>query len=744
MNTTYYARPGKGGSEGQLLKDHLLAVSKLARKNARYFGADDAAAFCGLIHDLGKYSEAFQKVLTGEEHFVDHAAAGAYLQFGAYKNHVNAIGRAVFAHHSRLEYGIQNQVIKSVHDPNAEPLDPRKRRYAVNSGEAIRLAYAAWLREVSGSYPLPKARIPFFSEDRNPALSEMLYTRFLLSCLVDADYTDAAVFDSHDAAILAEDAPLEPERLFARLQERLREVRSHSAASPAINSLRDEVLQDCLSAANVPPGLFTLTAPTGLGKTLSMLAFALRHAEYNHLRRIFIVLPYLTILEQNADEYRKIEPALLEDHSQTNLSDEQRLLAERYAAPVIITTSVKFFESLFPCRATDCRKLHNISGSVILFDEAQSLPSDLTSTTLETMRQLCARYGCSVVFSTATQPSFARRPDVVWEPKEIICRPKELFLQTRRCEVAWETERESTCEEIAERMAGERNCCAIVNTKAQARALYCLLKALLPKEDAPLYLSTDLCPAHRRAVVEEIRRRQAEKSPIWIVSTQCIEAGVDLSFDCMFRALAPLPSIVQSAGRVNRGGNDRMGRLVVWLPGGRDLYPDSSYSNAALAVQILLKRRGGKIDLQNLDDLREYYDILYQDERHNHDKPKLTRAIKEYDFSTVDEEYLLIPNRGVNVIVPYGEQRTLFEEICSTARQSGITAALMKQTAPITVRSVSKLEAQSFCEPFYYPPRTRGEHAEQSDWYAADASTGLYHEETGLFLKDSSAMNTIL
>lgn len=739
----YFARPGKNGAGGQPLHEHLLRVSMQAKKNAAYFGAENAAAFCGLIHDLGKYSDTFQNVLLGKEHFVDHAAAGAYMQYEVYGGFVNAIGRAVYAHHSSLEYGIKNAVCESVRNPNAEPCNPRKRKYAINSKEGLQLAFTVWQQEVDLKRPLQKPSIPSFVHDRNPALSEMLYTRFLLSCLVDADYTDAAAFDSIIAASPSEAAPLEPARLLARLDEYLHEVRSRSAASPEINRLRDEVLQDCRSAADVPPGLFTLTAPTGLGKTLSMLAFALLHAERNHLRRIFIVLPYLSILEQNADEYRHIEPDILEDHSQNNLSDEQRDLAERYASPIIITTSVKFFESLFPCRATDCRKLHNISGSVILFDEAQSLPSDLTSATLETMRQLCERYGCSVVFSTATQPSFARRPDVVWEPQEIIRRPKELFLQTRRCEVAWETERESMCEEIAARMARERSCCAIVNMKSQARALFFSLKELVPAGNSALYLSTDLCPAHRRAVVDEIRRRQAEKSPIWVVSTQCIEAGVDLSFECMFRALAPLPSIVQSAGRVNRGGGERMGRLVVWLPRGKDLYPDTSYGNAALAVQLLLKRRGGKIDLQNLDDLREYYDILYQDERHNHDKPKLTHAIEEYDFSAVDEEYHLIPNRGVNVIVPYAEQRSLFEEICSAARQSGITAALMKQAAPITVRSVSEHEAQSFCEPLYYPPRTRGEHAEQSDWYAVDASTGLYHEETGLFLKDSSAMNTI-
>ena len=743
-NTLFFARPGKQGKSGQLLKDHLISVSEQAKVNARYFGAESAAAFCGLIHDLGKYSDSFQRVLTGEEHFVDHASAGAYLQFCAYANRINAIGRAVFAHHGYLEYGIEGRVRESITDPNAQPLYPRKQTYAVNSEVAARQAYSAWQREVWRTHPMQKPTLSAFTQDRIPALSEMLYTRFLFSCLVDADYTDAARFDSGDSSLPVKDAELDPASLFARLEAYLDEVRGRSTASSEINRLRDEVLLDCRAAADTPTGLFTLTAPTGLGKTLSMLAFALLHAERNHLRRIFIVLPYLTILEQNADEYRHIEPTLLEDHSQNNLSDEQRLLAERYSAPVIVTTSVKFFESLFSCRATDCRKLHNISGSVILFDEAQSLPSELTAATLETMRQLCERYDCSVVFSTATQPSFARRPDVVWEPQEIIRDPEVLFLQTRRCTVYWETEKRAAMEEIAARMANERNVCAIVNTKSQARTLFHALKAFVPGKDAPLCLSTDLCPAHRRAVVAEIRRRQSADLPVRVVSTQCIEAGVDLSFACMFRALAPLPSIVQSAGRVNRGGNEDMGRLVVWLPDEHEIYPDTTYENATIALRTLLCRHCGQIDLQDLAILREYYDILYHDERQNHDKPQLTRAIWDYDFLKVDDEYRLIPDRGVNVIVPYSGEKALFEEICAAARRNGVTAELMKRAVPVTVRSVSEREAWSLCERFSYPPHGRGEPVEPSDWYAADASLGLYREETGLFLKDPGVMNTML
>lgn len=738
---SFFARLGDRADGGQPLCEHLLKTAGRAAKYGAAFDAEPAAWFCGLIHDLGKYSDSFQKVLIGEAHHVDHAGAGALLQRNAYggRGHVNAIGRAVFAHHSQLEYAIDRYLEESISDPDAAPLNPRKRRYAIRSTEAFAAACALWKRELGANIPAERPRVPAFRQDRMPALSEMLYTRFLLSCLADADYSDAAAYETGNDAHERE-AALEPERLFGRLEAHLSELRARSGANPAINRLRDRVFDDCRRAADAPAGLFTLTAPTGLGKTLSMLAFALLHAKRNGQRRIIFVLPYLSILEQNAAEYRRIEPALLEDHSQIDLSDEQRIFAERYAAPVIVTTSVRFFESLFQCRATNCRRLHNIAKSVILFDEAQSLPAGLTAATLETMRELCARYRCSVVFSTATQPSFDARPDVVWQPTEIIRDTKALFEQTRRCAVSWETGRRTATAAIAARMKDEANCCAIVNTKAQARALYRALEDARAGDDC-FYLSTDLCPEHRRAVIRAIRLRQAAGLPCRVVSTQCIEAGVDISFELMFRALAPLPSIVQSAGRVNRDGAARTGRLVVWLPEGTALYPDPSYENAALAVLTLLARHGGSIDLQNLSQLREYYEVLYLDPRHNRDLPELTRAIGEYDFARVAQTYRLIPGYGVNVIVPYRECGDLFRRVRAQALEEGVTPALMKLAAPITVRSVGAAQAERMCVRLNYPPRGRDRYTEASDWYFTDGEVGLYDAQTGLCLAEQTQMN---
>lgn len=291
----------------------------------------------------------------------------------------------------------------------------------------------------------------------------MLYTRMLFSCLVDADYTASAMNDESTYLDHAEDDYFAPQTLLEKLYAYRNDIKQHSTADQALNSYRDQVFEQCGKMGSEPEGLYTLTAPTGTGKTLALLHFALRHCLKHGKKRIIIVLPFLTLAEQSAKTYSQIIPNVLIDHSQSNLPESARELAARWSSPVIITTSVRFFESLFSDRPAVCRKPHNIANSVVIFDEAQSLPADLTSATLRAVNELCGRYHTTVVFSTATQPDFSARKGLAWAPREIFPENKKVFATLQRVEVEWRIGAETPLETIAEEMSRCDSVCVIVN-----------------------------------------------------------------------------------------------------------------------------------------------------------------------------------------------------------------------------------------------------------------------------------------
>ena len=409
----------------------------------------------------------------------------------------------------------------------------------------------------------------------------------LFSCMVDADYTASSGRSADDGAAL------EPGALLSRLYDHMDELRKGSGSDKALNRIRDEVFQRCGEAGDMPSGLFTLTAPTGVGKTMALLHFALRHCLAQGKRRIILVLPFLTLTEQSQREYGKLIEHILSDHSQSRLSDEERELAGRWDSPFIITTSVRFFESLFSAHPKDCRKLHNIAQSVILFDEAQSLPTNIATATMRAARALCDDYGCSIVFSTATQPDFSALQDLDnWQPREILSAGEQYYTALRRTLVRWLLERPTALEDIADEMAQKNSVCAIVNLRRHAVRLFEALKAACPddKLDSLFFLTTDLCPKHRSEIIDTIKERLSKGLACHVVATQCIEAGVDLDFAAMYRALAPLEAIIQAAGRCNRNGSIPGGGLVtVFIPEDtREIYPVAAYRNAAMEVKAKL------------------------------------------------------------------------------------------------------------------------------------------------------------
>ena len=721
----YYAKSA-GGDENQTTNQmHLRKVSELARQFGPEIDMPSSAWVAGLLHDFGKYSQAFQNVLRGTATNIDHAICAAVYLFCAgkvQKSPYRFVATVTAGHHSILRsYGALESELREFALGNCSGICGSGKKAALIGPAEYMEAGRAFARDFPDFKFPPLEDFPGDSPDE-----KMLRLRMLFSCLVDADYTVSSEKPLPPGKNLA------PGQLLARLNAHMEELRVKSVSDKGLNSIRDEVFRRCGDAGELPPGLFTLTAPTGVGKTMALLHFALRHCTAHGKRRIILVLPFLTLTEQSQREYEKLVPHILADHSQSRLSEEQRELAARWDAPFIITTSVRFFEGLFSAHPKDCRKLHNIAQSVILFDEAQSLPADLAATTMRSAAALCDAYGCTVVFSTATQPDFSALPGLKdWHPREILPDGERHYAALRRTQVFWKLDRSTPLGEIAEEMARQDSVCTIVNLRRHAVQLFHALKNACPNEeqDSLFFLTTDLCPAHRSAVIDTIRKRLREHLPCRVVATQCIEAGVDLDFQSMYRALAPLEAIIQAAGRCNRNGTVPGGGVVtVFIPEDDcNIYPGDAYRRGAGIVKLLWS--DGVLDIHAPEIIAEYYRRLFHDIK---EKKELTEAIVAEDYAAVEQEYKLIKKQGIQVVVPYDQ--ALFQTIRQRAETEGVTPALIKAAAPITVSSFHEDLVQKHCEQI--PWHRRGaETPVKSDFYLlATGHKGCYQPDMGLQL----------
>ena len=718
----YYAKSENSQGYQETVKEHLRKVAALAREFGTPLDLDIVAALAGQVHDFGKYSQSFQNVLKGTQTGIDHAVASAcFLEIicGG-RVGVRPIIEAVNGHHDGLVgYETVKQNLQAIAVPGKKLCGNAGKTASIEDVDQLKTANAAFKEDFPNFKP-PKLSVP-----PNAELESMLYTRMLFSCLVDADYTASALNDDNTYLNRAEDNSLDPQSLLEKLYAYRDGIKRKSTANETLNSYRDQVFEQCGKMGDQPEGLYTLTAPTGTGKTLALLHFALRHCLKYGKRRIIIVLPFLTLAEQNAAVYSEIIPNVLIDHSQSDLPEETRELAARWSAPVIITTSVRFFESLFSNRPTTCRKLHNIADSVVLFDEAQSLPTNLTTATLQAVNELCSRYHTTMVFSTATQPDFTTRKDLIWMPREILPEHREMFCALERVNVEWRLEEEMDLDTIAEEMADHESVCMIVNLRRHARQVATRLFELCP-QDTVFYLTTDLCPAHRSKQIERIRKRLKNKQPCRVVATQCIEAGVDLDFQTMYRALAPLDAIIQAAGRCNRNGKS-MGRVIVFCPADpRMPYPDRWYSNAAVVVREM----GPPFSIHDPENIREYYQRLFYDTK---DKKKLRDAIAARNFEQTAIEYKLIDTAGAQVIVPYGEKNEIYENIAGRMRTEGVTGTLLKEAAPITVTCFAK-NLESYAEEIPFAGTGKKQTVGSGIYLLCPQFNNLYSDKFGLYL----------
>lgn len=724
-----------------LNKDHLAEVGKLAERYGEEIGRKEEGGVAGRLHDFGKYSDRFQGVLLGTHHGIDHAIGGAvylYLRKNRARIRYTSVIESILGHHDGLRsMGELNERWQAENYAacltQKEPALSTKEEY-LNAAKAF------------GTYHFPKFSAP---ELPGPAfdypVEAMLDTRMLFSCLVDADYTISALEKNPEYLKESVGQMLDAEASLRTLFQHMDELRKSSTAKESLNRLREQVFTTCGDMGErCEPGLFRLTAPTGVGKTMAMLHFALRHCQTHGLRRIIVALPFLTLAEQTEEEYKELIPGLLVDHSQKDLPEEARELAARWDAPLVITTSVRFFESLFSDRPTACRKLHHIANSVVLFDEAQSLPAQLAPATLRAVHRLCERYHCTMLFSTATQPEFGALPplqkgkEAVWEPTELLPDHADLYHQMHRVNAVWCLEKDTPLVDIAEEMAQQSSVCAIVNLRRHARTLFQQLsKACGGEKESLFLLSTDLCPAHRLEVVETIKKRLKQGQPCRVVATQCIEAGVDLDFDAMYRALAPLEAIIQAAGRCNRNGRlPNGGQLTVFIPDEMGkLYPGGEYERAANVVKDLWSKTRRGLELDDPALIAEYYALLFAGSKED---PALKQALTQKNYPAVREAYQLIRQQGIQVIVPWGKPEN-FQAIAKEALDHGLSGELLRKAAPITVSCFERDWVEQHATPLYYINRRYGQKTENGYYVLNTGHEKYYDSVVGLQIQSETS-----
>ena len=602
----YFAHSANGHGDWHRLADHLASVSKMAKEFLQGWNGAEEAALAGLLHDLGKYGDRFQARLHGKDQGLDHWSQGAWVALA--EHGAIAAALAIQGHH----VGLQRANTDALRRMNPQSLTQNHPfRLALSDSDCTRLKQRA---EADGLLLQTPAQTTLAHQNgMAQAVAAMLDVRLLFSCLVDADFLDTESHFEGDAQgkrLRHEGPKLDASVALAALDAHMAKLRASTGAQVVVRHARETLWSAVIRTGQAEPGTFTLTAPTGSGKTLAMLKFALEHAKKHGLKRIVLAVPFLTVIEQTARIYRTVFNAfpgnfVLEHHSLAGLGAEaeqrdaeganerqRRLLAENWDSPIVLTTNVQLLESLFSNRPSACRKLHNLMDSVILFDEAQSLPQHLAVPTLAALSHLSAVYRSTIVFATATQPAFDTLNEAVrkhaeqgWQPREAVTEHPALFAALKRVTIRWpETDKKCTWTQLAAELRGIDQALVVVNLKRHA---FALLNELTGTESV-FHLSTNLCAEHRRAVMDRVRAQLAAGLPCRLVSTQCVEAGVDVDFPIVFRAMAPLESIAQAAGRCNREGRlneqGRFGEVVVFEPGEEDgwrkQFPTHSYYQA--------------------------------------------------------------------------------------------------------------------------------------------------------------------
>ncbi|WP_010603695.1 CRISPR-associated helicase/endonuclease Cas3 [Pseudoalteromonas maricaloris] len=679
-------------SDWQPLRDHLCRVASGAELNSKYFKAAKLSYLAGLLHDLGKYSPEFQARLEGVTNKVDHATAGAKIAAELLPSpYGNLIAYAIAGHHTGLANG------------SGEGAGRRalKDRLNLQFGKDIpALDGEAWQSELV--LPPIESLIPEISPNPNADLQGFQFAfliRMIFSCLVDSDFIDTDKFYKHleGKPLLRGDYPQLAE-LKIQFDQALADKIKSTDQTQTVNQLRKKILDTARIKAKLTPGLFTLTVPTGGGKTFSSMAFALDHALAHNMRRVIYVIPFTSIIEQNAKVFREAfgdlgESAVLEHHSNFDDSkikevegveetrDKLKLAMENWDMPVIVTTAVQFFESLFADRPSRCRKLHNISGSVIILDEAQTLPLKFLRPVMAAIDELARNYGCSVVLCTATQPALCE-PDFTHGFKgvrEIAPDPTRLFDELSLVNVSHLGELSD--DELVSCIQANKQILTIVNNRRHAQSLFLALKA--QQTEGVFHLTTLMCAAHRTATLDEIRKRLNPKKPqpCRVISTSLIEAGVDVSFPCVMRAEAGLDSIAQAAGRCNRERLWLKADSHVWIFRSPDWPIPPELKGLSADMRAVLRK--GHDNLLDQMAIKDYFSNVYWRKGDELDQKQLLKAYRigasklDFPFQRIASDFRMIDSFMCPVLINYNDEaRKLLTELESTDEVSRVLRKL--------------------------------------------------------------------
>lgn len=661
----------------QLLRDHIEKVAQLTEEFSKGFDTAGHGKLTGQLHDIGKYSENGQARQIDPEHVPpqDHSTAG--VKEAIIRKDVPA-AFAVAGHHGGLS-DIGSKALES------GTLMARNSKQLTGKDDPSR-----WRTEI---HPANSVSIPQYANGADHFASSF-YTRMLFSCLVDADYLDTENFMC--AGEISRSSGADIQLLNERMQSEAHKLLD-VPQKYEINRKRCEILSECIQGGNLPRGLYTLTVPTGGGKTKSSLAFALTHAAKHHLKRIIYVIPYTSIIEQNAKVFSDIlgEENVLEHHSNIdfdeyeNMDERQAkiLACENWDAPIIVTTGVQFFESLFAAKTSRCRKLHNIADSVVIFDEAQMLPIPYIRPCVAAITELVKHYGVTAVLCTATQPAlngmvheFA--PEL--EIREITSQTDELYTFFRR--VCFQVEPEMETEDIANRLQGLHQALCIVNTRAKAREIYELLDG-----DGVFCLTTLLTPNDRSKKLKEIRERlKPERNERCIVVSTClIEAGVDVDFPTVWREICGLDSILQAAGRCNRENRRNPGDSVVHIFAFPGAQPQQFRQNIASTQSVL--SRFAEIDTR--EAIKAYYDDLFLLKgREALDEHHIIDICGKFNFQMAAERFQIINEDTIAVYIPTEQNADLLNRLRNGERSRDLMRRLSHDSISIYTRLAKGLE----------------------------------------------------
>lgn len=651
----------KDGERTQTVRAHLTGTAQLAGKFAAKFGKEDWGYCCGMLHDIGKYSAAFQKkIKENSNRKVDHATAGAQLcmKLGGY---YPFLSYCIAGHHAGMPDYRNSAISSSLCERREKEIED----------------YEAYKEEIQ--IPELQSAPIKIGQGKNLDFSLSTFIRMLYSCLVDADFLDTEFFMKNGQTERMAGQPMDV--LLKKLENYISEWLLNQDID-SVNGRRTEILKHCLEEGSRKKGIFRLTVPTGGGKTIASFAFALKHAVANKMDRVIYVIPYTSIIEQNAQVFREIVgfDNVLENHCNVDYdgSEEFRpmqLASENWDKPIVVTTNVQFFESLFSNKSSKCRKIHNIANSVIVFDEAQMLPIDYLKPCLSMIQELTESYGVSAMLCTATQPSLDQFFPHVEEIVELCPRMEEQFRFFER--VTYQNIGSVSKGYLTERLAEEQNVLCIVNTKKDAQELYHMLEG-----EGVYHLSTSMYPKHRKRVLVCVRERLSKNEKCILISTSLVEAGVDLDFACVYRQTAGIDSMIQAAGRCNREGKRSAEESRVFV---FDLEGEPAVRNQRQQIDVAKSVLHDYGNLADLACITNYFVRLYKARGDSLDKKHIMEEFKnkDYHFAKVGREFQLIEENTKTIFI--GKEQEA-EELLEEIKIKGISKERMRKAGQYCIQ----------------------------------------------------------